>query len=352
MRKPAASASVRDLHIRSQVVTRKPTLQDVSRAAGQAEVPAKFARRRTLKLDGPVVGWLAADIRPDGSFDVLRDIGDDYLTSPTCAPRCAYPRPGLPPNVGVTRVRPVIATEHSSPFPFCHCGMPAGYAPDGRLFDHWRNRLGYRMRTVALVEVWGRVMLESGGMRAACGRVLAIAVADDESPARRARVASAAKLLGATVVEVDPARFETDAFEHLVLAGATRLTHRDFMRSLRGRSLRRWSSAQDARAIGLGGGMVASVALIVAIFVDAGVRALGIPGTVALAMAILIALAGLVGAFRLTLPLGFSIEAFAPSPDATPDLDATPIAVTLGPRKHQLKLAAGVGRDMLWFIGR
>jgi hypothetical protein len=48
------------------------------------------------------------------------------------------------------------------------------------------------MRTVALVEVWGRLMMQHAGVRGEHGRVLAIAVADDDPPQRRERAEASA----------------------------------------------------------------------------------------------------------------------------------------------------------------
>ena len=132
-----------------------------------AAAERRVARRELVRLDSPVVGWLTADIRPDGSLEPGAGgvHGEAYTDTLNTARACERPHVGTPPVLGGSGLHPVVASVHAVPFPLCSCGLPCDYEPHGRLFDHYRDRLGYRMRTVALVEVWGRLMVQNAGVR-------------------------------------------------------------------------------------------------------------------------------------------------------------------------------------------
>ena len=135
--------------------------------------------------------------------------------------------------------------------------------------------------------------------------------------------------------------------EYLIPSEAMQLTHTDFRRFRRNRPLRRWTSTQDARPLGHAAGFGGSLGVLAGLLVDTAARALGVPGTVAIVLAVLVAVAGFAAALSLATQQIHSVEGFAPPPGTATDVDATPIAVTLGDRKHQLKLGAGVAGDLI-----
>src|SRR3954470_5009817 len=115
-------------------------------------VPGWAARREVLRFDAPVVGWLAGDIEPDGTLHA-RVVAQAYDAPVTAGREIDHPAlvpAPWPVRLGGGRLAPVVAAEHTVPFPFCACGVPADYDLHRAHLDRFHDRLGYRMATIAL----------------------------------------------------------------------------------------------------------------------------------------------------------------------------------------------------------
>ena len=193
-------------------------------------------------LTHPVVGWIGGGVTAEGVLDA--EAGGDWVGSPCRAPICAgvgSPAAGIGP-----RWRMIVESEHSAPSPFCRCGLAVhADAPFGRWRDRYRDRLGYRMQTAALVVTWGRVIVERDCVRGEHGRVLALLVSDDDSPPRRRRMEYAARRLGAEIVEISPDSRPPDWRALADRIGASfgrRLGRAEAAALLRRRDVRRWQT--------------------------------------------------------------------------------------------------------------
>jgi hypothetical protein len=305
--------------------------------------------RQLLRFDAPVVGWLVGDILPDGSLEPAggRVEGGTYTGTVNAFEACERAAQSVgPPRLGGRGLRPLVAVGHPTPFPFCECGFPSSYEPGGRWFDHYRDRLGYRMRTVALVEVWGRLMLSNAGVRGEYGRVLAIAASPDDAPQRRRRAAAATERLGAALFEAQPEAFNLESMARLIPVGAVVPTHRDFERFAHDRSLRRWTSRAQMRSISGIARAGGSATVLIAFLIAIGLGALGAPEAATIPVAVAVGVAALAFSLYKLPDFEYCVEASAPAPAGAPKLPTTElIPVALGaPELNLVPVLGEVGK--------
>lgn len=275
-------------------------------------------------LERPVVGWVAGGVTPDGVLDA--EAGGDWRGHRCSAPPCsgsARPQAAIGP-----RWRSIVAAEHSAPAPFCWCGL-AVYPgePAGRWRDRYRDRLGYRLQTAAMVVTWGRVIVERDCVRGQHGSVLALLVCADESVARRRRIEYAARRLGAEIVQVEddvwPPSFGEIA-DRLGAPHGQRLDRGDAAALLRRRDVRRWHTTSrhhdDAGLLALHG-IVLGAGLA-----GGGLVAIGLPVTAAAPLVGLPAIGLSVRVIRHTTLGVFQVEALAST--ATGERVGDPIVLT------------------------
>ena len=299
-----------------------------------------------VRFGGPVVCWLVGDVRPDGSIEPAGGAvdGDDYTQVWNHRVECErFHGSGPSPRAGGSAWRPMVAGGHSVPFPFCGCGLPGVYEPYGRLMDAYRDRLGYHLRTVALVELWGRLMFQNAGVRAGHGRVLGIAISPDDAPIRKRRAQTAAERLGAALVEIDPSDIyrRRGALEALIPQRATRVTHRDFEHWAHNRSLRRWTSTTQSRSASGIGHAIGSAIGLAALVTGFGLQAAGLPDPAAIGCAVAVGAAGAGISFYKLSDFTYCIEGLAPAPDGAPA--STPEPLDTQPGAPQLDLSPAIG---------
>jgi hypothetical protein len=205
-------------------------------------------------LPNPIAAWALLDLRDDGEAEAVGDqeYAIDWSRAIQQAPPCDHAAhvPTSDDGYVAWHAREVPA-RHDAPVPFCTCGLRARNDLHGRRFDHWRDRVGFRMRAPAAVVVWGRVLLGPRVLRAEYGHVAALGVLADEPPPRRARVERAAKRLEAEIVVVDESRSGCDP----LLAAASRsgepLSYRAWRRMALSRQGRKWQAGRDHSQIKL-----------------------------------------------------------------------------------------------------
>ena len=258
--------------------------------AGADERVVAATTRIPYAFPAPLVAWAQFDVRADGT-----------LEQPPCV------ESSRPPVVGSSRLAPVIAAGHAAPMPFCRCGVHGLYRPPDRPFDG--------SRTVGLVELWGRVMLESDGVRAQHGRVLAVAEAGED--------------------------FDPSAFERMALPGAMWLRRPDFARAVRARGIRHWRSGTNQgpeltrMSLTMHGGALGAIALGFALV------AFGLAGWASVAIAVLSWIALGLFAMVRTNERTVCVEALVPPPEgeapgAPLELERGRRAVDLGPVRGAL----------------
>jgi hypothetical protein len=91
----------------------------------------------------------------------------------------------------------LLRKQHAAPAPGCGCGICAYHAPTGEF-----SKVDYR-GVSGIVTVWGRIEVDSEGMRAENARVEAFAVYSRWSRAQREAVARVAGELGVELVDLD-----------------------------------------------------------------------------------------------------------------------------------------------------
>ena len=304
-------------------------------ALGENATVAGVRNRPPLSLTEPLVGWSVVDIPPDGTLHPV--LGADWTDAVQVAPACRlHPdgrQPRQAPFLGRSALRPVVATAHEPPAPFCVCGLGALYSLRlHRCFDAFRDRLGYRLRCLAIVQLWGRMMLESGGVRAQYGRVLAIMVPEGETGARGRRVEAAADRLGARIVAVDPDAFDAAAvLRREAPEGAHILSRGEFVRSAGNGSARRWRSIPTQRASFKTARLIVCAYALLFLAVGAGLHAAGVVSwpTVGLALS-LSSFVAVPVAVRRADKRAVCVEAVAPAPPACPTPAGRPTALTRG----------------------
>lgn len=294
---------------------------------GMGEVPDPVV------LDHPVLGWVAGGVTAEDVLD--GEAGGDWQGRPCHALPC----PGSPsPPAGIgPRWRQILAAEHAAPSPFCTCGLAVDPdAPAGRWRDRYRDRLGYRMQTAALVVTWGRVIVERDGVRGQHGLVLALLACDDDSPQRRRRITHAARMLGAELIEIAPEVRPPDFRAIADEIGAPfgrRLERADAAALLRRRDVRRWQSLNryEARAAASGAQMVV-IGACLALY---GLIAIGVPAVASAAVVAPPATALTVGVTRRAMRALVQVEAQAPAvagqPPAGEPIALAPPRRLLGP---------------------
>jgi hypothetical protein len=90
----------------------------------------------------------------------------------------------------------LLREQHAAPAPHCGCGISAYHAPTGEF-----SKVDYR-GVSGIVTVWGRIEVDSEGMRAEHARVEALASYSRWSRAQRGAVAEVADELGVDVVDL------------------------------------------------------------------------------------------------------------------------------------------------------
>ena len=300
------------------------------------------SERPAAVLDQPLVGWMAVDIPPDGSLHPV--LGCDWTDPVQSAPQCRlHPqarRSRDEPFLGGA-LHPVVAATHEAPAPFCVCGLGALYTLRlHRRFDVFRDRLGYRLRCLAIVQLWGRVMLESGGVRAEYGRVLAIVVPQGEAGSRLRRIEAAAERLQTRILTVDPDAFdEEELLRRQAPEGSLVVSHSDFMRCAGNTRTRRWRSVRKQREAGRTVRLMGSALGLMTLGVVAGAAAIGVSPGLATVFSILVGLLALtvIAPSRRAV----AVEALAPAPPACPTPAARALPVARGPAQGKALAALG-----------
>ena len=289
----------------------------------EAKDDSDGAQPDPMRLAAPLVCWLVGDVRPDGSFEPAGGAldGDAYTHVVNQHRGCERTFVGSLPRLAGDTSRAVVASEHTVPFPFCHCGLPGTYEPSGRLADVYRDRLGYRLRAVALVQLWGRLIFDNSGVHAEYGRVLALATSPDDAPARAQRAHVAAQRLGAALVDIEAEELygQRTAFEPFAPTDTVRVTHRDFERWAHDRSTRRWSSDTQSRNTGgAAGHITGSAVVLVAFLVGIGLRAAGLPEAAAIGTGVTVGVIGTGISLYKIQDVVYCVEGFAPAPADAP----------------------------------
>jgi hypothetical protein len=208
--------------------------------------------------------------------------------------------------------------------------------PAGRWRDRYRDRLGYRMQTAALVVTWGRVIVERDCVRGQHGLVLALLGCEDDSPERRRRITHAARTLGAELIQTAPDARPPDFRAIADQIGAPfgrRLERADAAALLRRHDVRRWQplSRYDARAAVSGAQMI----ILGACFALYGLIAIGVPAVASAAVVAAPATALTVSVTRRAMRALVQVEALAPAvagqPPAGEPIALAPPRRLLGP---------------------
>jgi hypothetical protein len=208
--------------------------------------------------------------------------------------------------------------------------------PAGRWRDRYRDRLGYRMQTAALVVTWGRIIVERDCVRGQHGLVLALLGCEDDSPERRRRITHAARTLGAELIQTAPDARPPDFRAIADQIGAPfgrRLERADAAALLRRHDVRRWQplSRYDARAAVSGAQMI----ILGACFALYGLIAIGVPAVASAAVVAAPATALTVSVTRRAMRALVQVEALAPAvagqPPAGEPIALAPPRRLLGP---------------------
>lgn len=311
-----------------------------------------LTRAATVTLAGPVVGWSVVDLPPDGSLDPV--LGSDWTQPLQTAPACRLhsaedvDRRG-DPFLGGTALAPIVAAVHEPPMPFCVCGLGALYSFGiHRRFDRFRDRLGHRLRCLAIVELWGRVILESRGVRAQYGRVLALVVPADEPEMRRRRIETAAERVRARIVTVDPERFDAhEVLRREAPQGPELLAYARFARAARDRHARRWRVAERQRELARSAGFEGSAVALLAFGIAAVGKAAGLPASWAIVIAIVLTAIAAIAVLRREWQWSVSVEALAPAPPGSATPPARELPLTRG-RNRVAPLAVLSELTRLW----
>jgi hypothetical protein len=231
--------------------------------------------RPVVRLPEPVLAFTLLDIESDGTSG---EWDAEVVRVQEAGPAAAGTPAGRPVAVlaGSGRHMPADA---SLPSPFRDGGVSGRWRWSGRLFDRWRDRLGYRLRAPALVALWGRGFVGVDKLRAQAGRVLAIGYLAGESPVRMQRLETGARRLGAVLVELSYEQSEREMERALLYAApgaGARIDAGEVTRLIRDRSVRRWKRRPD-RGTSNGAEAVGYLCMIPAVVAGVLAHLIGLP---------------------------------------------------------------------------